>query len=174
MSNSNITKQAYASSLRELMKVVPFEKITVAQICEKCGLTRKSFYYHFKDKYDLVTWIFDQELIKIVKEMRTSEEFVGLLCNYLYTNKEFYTILLRVEGQNSFSEHLEEVLLPLVQSWLEKSFEEEEVHPLYVDFIADGFVNSVKRWLLERDSITPEEFVYLLKNLVYKIADNYS
>ena len=28
-------------------------------------MNRKSFYYHFKDKYDLVNWIFDTEITKI-------------------------------------------------------------------------------------------------------------
>ena len=31
----------------------PFDKISVIDICEGCGMNRKSFYYHFKDKYDL-------------------------------------------------------------------------------------------------------------------------
>lgn len=31
----------------------------------KCGMNRKSFYYHFCDKYDLVNWIFDTEFSEI-------------------------------------------------------------------------------------------------------------
>ena len=63
MADSVITKKAIAESLKKLMKEKPFEKISVAEICEECGLTRKSFYYHFKDKYDLVSWIFDHEFL---------------------------------------------------------------------------------------------------------------
>ena len=58
MADSNITKRALAQALQELMEEVPFDKINVTQICEKCGINRKSFYYHFKDKYDLANWIF--------------------------------------------------------------------------------------------------------------------
>lgn len=54
MADSNITKRALATSLKELMVEQPFDKINVAQICERCNMNRKSFYYHFKDKYDLV------------------------------------------------------------------------------------------------------------------------
>lgn len=49
MADSNITKQALAVSLRELMAETSFDKINVAQICERCGMNRKSFYYHFRD-----------------------------------------------------------------------------------------------------------------------------
>ena len=59
MADSNITKRALANSLKSLMTEQPFEKINVAQICERCDMNRKSFYYHFKDKYDLVNWIFE-------------------------------------------------------------------------------------------------------------------
>ena len=61
MPDSLITKRALASSLKELMKTQPLTKISVGDICEKCGMNRKSFYYHFCDKYDLVNWIFDTE-----------------------------------------------------------------------------------------------------------------
>ena len=62
MADSNITKRALASALKELMESTPFSKITVSDICAKCNMNRKSFYYHFKDKFDLVNWIFDVRL----------------------------------------------------------------------------------------------------------------
>ena len=63
MADSNITKRALASALKELMESTPFSKITVSDICAKCNMNRKSFYYHFKDKFDLVNWIFDVEYL---------------------------------------------------------------------------------------------------------------
>ena len=54
MADSNITKKALADSMKNLMENEDFSKISVADICNKCGMNRKSFYYHFKDKYDLV------------------------------------------------------------------------------------------------------------------------
>ena len=65
MADSNITKRALASALKGLMEELPFDKINVAHICERCDMNRKSFYYHFRDKYDLVNWIFDTEFLTI-------------------------------------------------------------------------------------------------------------
>ncbi len=50
MTDSNITKKALAAALKDLMKTTSFEKISIQDICEKCHMNRKSFYYHFKDK----------------------------------------------------------------------------------------------------------------------------
>ena len=58
MSEANVTKNALAASMKKLMRMRPFEKISVSDICNDCGINRKSFYYHFRDKYDLVNWIF--------------------------------------------------------------------------------------------------------------------
>ena len=49
LADSNITKRALASAMKELMASVPFSKISVGDICEKCEMNRKSFYYHFRD-----------------------------------------------------------------------------------------------------------------------------
>lgn len=65
MPDSLITKKALASSLKELMETQPLTKISVGDICEKCGMNRKSFYYHFCDKYELVNWIFYTEFNEI-------------------------------------------------------------------------------------------------------------
>lgn len=50
------TKQAMADSLKRYMEVKSLSKITISAICEDCGINRKTFYYHFKDIYDLIEW----------------------------------------------------------------------------------------------------------------------
>ena len=53
MADSNITKRFLALTLKKLMETQSFEKISVSEICEVCGVSRKTFYYHFQDKYSL-------------------------------------------------------------------------------------------------------------------------
>ena len=50
MADSNITKRVLALTLKKLMQTESFEKINVREICEACGVSRKTFYYHFQDK----------------------------------------------------------------------------------------------------------------------------
>ena len=120
MADSNITKRALATSLKELMVEQPFEKINVAQICERCNMNRKSFYYHFKDKYDLVNWIFDTEFIEILKYENLSAcyterwAFIEKINRYFYQNHSFYRKALQIKGQNSFSDHFQEYIRPFI------------------------------------------------------------
>ena len=55
---SQVTKRALAASLTKLLSQKPLDKVTVKDIIEDCGVNRQTFYYHFKDIYDLVDWIF--------------------------------------------------------------------------------------------------------------------
>ena len=68
MPDSNITKRALAAALKELMETKPFSKISVSDICQACDMSRKSFYYHFQDKFDLVNWIYYTECVAVLKE----------------------------------------------------------------------------------------------------------
>ena len=58
---AEITKRWIADQMREIMKHKPIDKIRVTEICRAADIERPTFYYHFKDKYDLVAWMFCTE-----------------------------------------------------------------------------------------------------------------
>ena len=66
MAYSGVTKTVMAEAMKDLMREIPFAKISVGDICARCGMNRKTFYYHFKDKYDLVNWIFQTEFLEMM------------------------------------------------------------------------------------------------------------
>lgn len=171
MADSNITKQALAASLRELMRTTPFDKINVAQICEQCGMSRKSFYYHFKDKYDLVNWIFDTELIPIAvssgfdNSYREQMAFIEKACSYFYENRDFYQSALQITGQNSFSEHFSECIEPILKNRLTFLLGSDQVDDFTLDFFTDAILCAVKRWLLAKDCMGPEQFVSKIERM---------
>ena len=67
----NTTKIALEASLKELLKKKPFDKITIADLTEDCGISRMAFYYHFKDIYDLVEWVCVEDATRILGENKT-------------------------------------------------------------------------------------------------------
>lgn len=177
MADSNITKQALSNALKELMEEQPFEKISVSDICEKCHMNRKSFYYHFKDKYDLANWIFDTEFIQLTKEHSVDvmnpaysfeERWRGMVtvCEYFYENRNFYRRILKVEGQNSFASHFRDFMYPILQNRVVYLVGQKDVPQMVIDFIVDGLECTIERWLLDKNCVTAEEFVGNLKLLL--------
>ena len=172
LADSNITKKALATALKELMSEKTFSKISVSDICDKCNMNRKSFYYHFKDKYDLVNWIFDTEFICAVNEKISYDgwELLEILCNYFYEHRDFYRKALKIEGQNSFSEHFSEYLRSFIKKQLEIILKGSEVTKFHIDFFADGFIGAITRWIIDKNCVPPEAFLSLLKSCLISTA----
>ena len=168
MAESTLTKRALASALKELMAEVPFEKITVAQICEKCDMNRKSFYYHFRDKYDLVDWIFDMDFLSVLSQDVNDDHmaFLNAFCKLFYENRAFYRKALEIKGQNSFSDHFKECLIPIVQQRHSFLYGESKPNSFALSVLADVCVCVLERWLLEKDCMTPEQLMPLLESLL--------
>ena len=166
MPDSSITKKALAAAIKELMAERPLNKISVGDICEQCSMNRKSFYYHFKDKYDLVNWVFYTEFVEQLMQegMESPWGFLQSICTYFYDNRAFYVNALEQTGQNSFSEYFAEVMRPILQiHYTDLLDEDDDAHDFYATFYTDAFLTAIKRWLRE-DSMPPERFVRLVHN----------
>ena len=157
MADSNITKSALASALKELMETTPFAKITVSDICAKCNMNRKSFYYHFKDKFDLVNWIYDVE-------------YLIHLCDYFYENKDFYRKVMKVEDQNSFINHFRDIVSPLMEEDIREILGEKTDAEFYVNFFCDAVICAFGRWISQKEPMPPKEFVNMMKSCIKVVA----
>lgn len=54
------TKDIIAESTKELMKSRTLDKILVEDIANNCGISRRAFYNHFKDKHEVISYIYKQ------------------------------------------------------------------------------------------------------------------
>ena len=172
MPDANITKSALAASMKKLMKEKPFDKISVIDICRGCGMNRKSFYYHFKDKYDLVNWIFYTDFISM---MTTSSYTVGWellrgVAEMFYQNQDFYRAAFRIEGQNSFREYLNESMIPIASFYLSDISEDEADAELFMSMFCEAYISIVEHWLQNGCKMAPDEFAGRLHELIRGIA----
>ena len=109
MSSISITKEALANALVSLLSEQPLNKISIKDITDFCNISRNTFYYHFKDKYELINWIFYtdmQEQVDYFKNpAKLNESFVNV-CKVLYANRKFYLACFQYTGQNSLYEYI--------------------------------------------------------------------
>ena len=80
MASNAITKEALANALKNLLKQKSLSKISVKDITDYCNISRNTFYYHFKDKYELINWIFRTDMLTNVNTFddpsKLTESFV--------------------------------------------------------------------------------------------------
>lgn len=162
MSNSIITKKALAQALKECMKTKPLDKVSIGEICEKCGLNRKSFYYHFQDKYELVNWIYEMEINrKIQSEIKTkrSGELSLMICQSIYDDRTFYLNALQVSGPHSFHDYFCRQIEPLVEKTLSISEDDGLDLSELSDLIGDFCLSAVRKWIARPNPSSPEKFL---------------
>ncbi len=57
------TSAKFKEALHQMMEQMPLDEINVTTLCEKCGVHRQTFYYHYRNIYDLIGEIFLDEKI---------------------------------------------------------------------------------------------------------------
>ena len=151
---SQVTKRALEASLKHLLLQKPLNKITINDIAEDCGINRMTFYYHFKDIYDLVEWSCLEDAKRALDEKKTYDTWQqGLLQIFaaVQENKPFILNVYRCVHR----EQVEKYLQPLVDQLLLDVIEEEssgmmireEDKQFIIDFYKYGFVGMVLEWI---------------------------
>ena len=75
MSKADLTKRALSEAFSELLKEKPFEQITVTEIARKAGLNRQTFYYHFRDLYDLIAFSVKRRIHAILPDIESMQDW---------------------------------------------------------------------------------------------------
>lgn len=168
MADSLTTKLALAASLKKLMTESPFKKIGIADICGQCKMNRKSFYYHFRDKYDLINWIFDFEFAsKQTGNCSNSPwDLFFDVCDYFYRNRTFYCAVFKIEGQNSFKEHFASLCYPVFKECCKSVFKDSELAELQSRLLASMLITVIEQWLFAKDCLPPERFYEAVRTTV--------
>lgn len=107
MRTTRDTKGMFADELETMMERMPLSKVRIADLCARCGVERRVFYYHFKDKYDLVAWMFERDYLAASGEFAPYTQ--GLYAEAhrrLWARRAFYRRAFEEDSQNSIYRYL--------------------------------------------------------------------
>lgn len=151
---SQITKKAIEASLKNLLLKKPFDKITINDIAEDCGISRMTFYYHFKDIYDLVEWACEEDVKKILEDKDDyktwTQGFLNLFEEVL-KNKPFILNVYRSVGREQVENYLYKIVYDLLLNVIEEKAQGMTVRDEDKEFVADfykyAFVGLMLDWV---------------------------
>lgn len=95
-----------AKALKKMMASQSLENINVKALTEACGVTRQTFYYHFHDIYDLLTWIYLHETIEGFEKVKEWPEALKKIGRYCLSNKTFISQTYQSAGRDLLVEFL--------------------------------------------------------------------
>ena len=100
------TEHELARTLKEMMASQPLDSISVVEISKKCGVSRKTFYYHYHDTYDLLTQVFLDEKIPNLANANNFDELIKVVWDYYKLNEQFINATLASAGKDLFNEFI--------------------------------------------------------------------
>lgn len=170
---SQVTKRALEQSLKNLLLKKPLTKITVGDITDDCGINRMTFYYHFKDIYDLVEWSCLEDAKRALDEKKTYDTWQqGFLQIFkaVQENKPFILNVYRCVHR----EQVEKYLQPLVDQLLLNVINEEAAGITVRDedkqFIAQVYsyilIGLMLDWIKDDMREDPQQIVEKLSKLI--------
>lgn len=170
---ANFTQKALMASFAKLLNEKPFDKITVQDIVDDCGVNRNTFYYHFQDIYDLIDWIYKNETEKFLKGNDTYETWqqgVRALFEYALANKSFILNTYHSISKEYLIEHLYQVTYNLLINVVEEQAKGMHVDEKYKKFIADfykyAFVGMAIDWIDQGMNHDYESLIFNLSTLI--------
>ena len=170
---SQITKRALVQSLKNLLQQKPLSKITISDITEDCGISRMTFYYHFKDIYDLVEWACAEDAARALQNKKTydtwQQGFVQIF-HAVRENKVFVMNVYRCVNREQVEKYLVPLTDQLIMGVITERAAGMTVREADQQFIAQvysyAFVGIMLDWIRDDMRADPEELVNRLAMVI--------
>lgn len=155
-------------SLLELMQKVPYDDITVTQLCQASGVTRRVFYHLFSNKTGALHALIDQKVLAFESH---SEEIPDELLRFFHYWKE-QKQFLDVMRKNGLSGLLPERMIARVleedfdvRYWLRSNgWPNNDKEAIIFGFT--GLMGLVYSWYFTDYRQTPEEMAAVVKQML--------
>lgn len=102
-------KALLANGLLELCEEMPLELITIKQLLNKTEVSRQTFYNHFKDKNDLIQYIYLEKIIPRYNNANTEIDFYESLLDTFKRMKKYHVFMKQaclMEDQNCLRDYI--------------------------------------------------------------------
>ncbi|WP_414839130.1 TetR/AcrR family transcriptional regulator C-terminal domain-containing protein [Carnobacterium sp. TMP28] len=177
MNQQNTTKKIISCSFKNLSNKKEMDKISITDIMDQTDYRRQTFYDHFDDKYDLITWIFSYDVTDLIQHLmkwQNWEEVLFHLLNYLEENRVYYKKIISTIKLDSFKDYFIYYIKKSIQSLADDYL---QTHPISdgnsvliktkIDFCAYGLSEMLYHWVLEDCDPTATDYHELLITVIY-------
>ena len=160
------TKYALEKSLKKLLLQKPLNKITINDITEDCGINRMTFYYHFKDIYDLVEWACLEDARQALEGKKTYETWQQGFVQIFYAvrdNKPFIMNVYRCVSREQVEKYLnpltDDLLMGVINELATGMVVREEDKAFIAQVYSYAFVGLMLDWIKDDMKQEPQTLV---------------
>ena len=135
-------KEAIEETFLALLDEKPYNKITVKDIVDRCGVNRNTFYYHFHDIPSLLEEILTDRIDALIQQHcrpGSLVECMSVTTEYFLKNKKAVMHLYKYIPRDVFVENLDRLSLYLVEEYMANVTASMEIHQEDRDLIVRFF-----------------------------------
>lgn len=172
------TKLAIGYAFKELLLEKPLNKVNVSDITERCGISRQTFYYHFKDIIDLVEWIsiyYGEKILNDKTNSKTWQDAMSHILDLMKKDKVFVTNIYHHSSKETLRSTLYRIVYPVVYDVIDEICgyvavsEQDKV--FYSNFYMYSIVSVVLEWLKNDMKEEPINIVNSISKLISGSVD---
>lgn len=170
---SSFTKKEIISTFLNLLEQKPLSKITVKNIVEACGINRNTFYYYYKDIYDLADDIFRSEAEKVITQNPVHDHWQeGCIQSMTYLRAHSMLIhnVFNSISLETIKAYLFKVAHKLLITFSDKvtkgKYVPEEDKLFIADFYSHAFVGIFLDWIRGGMKQEPERFIDMMGRML--------
>lgn len=173
--NPELTRQKIITAFLDLYEEKPIEKISIGELAKKAGIYRGTFYYYYKDIYDLLEKV-ETDFVTLNLQIaahiidgiftQNIESKVPYLTSYYQKNKHQIQVFLIKRPNPLILRHMKEKGKQLALARLGLSADNLSANASYIaEYIASAQLGLITKWLENGQDISPVELVTLMQSL---------
>ena len=168
----NTTKRLLAASLKRLLSGKTLDCITIQDITDDAEVSRKTFYYHFQDIYDLLSWMMREELRRIISLPLTQENAwkqISSILAYMLQNRTLMLNVYHSVQREVLEKEISTLLRPIIEGLFDsvpgsKRLADDDRRFL-VDIYAFGICGLTLHWI----ATGMDENIELICQRIYRL-----
>jgi len=184
------TKETIIEKANELFQEKGYENVTIIDICEACGISKTTFYYHIKSKeeiilrfYDKVTHNISVHLLSMLSKDNYFEQllscFYSLISESQKYGTDFFSQMLISNlkynyGSYDFRDELTEVAVMIIKKAQDTGQIRNQNNP-YILYraAAFGFFGHEVTWCIKNGEHSWKEYVAEELTAIFDVAEEF-
>ena len=162
-------KQLLAQSMLKLCKTIPLTSITIKHLLTDTGMSRQTFYNHFKDKQDLIQYIYEEFIIPdFTIQTPTNLNFyqsLQITLQNIQTYHYFMKQACQIQGQNNLTSYIYQHCESFDMQWHQTLYGKQpmpETLQFAIKYHANASTNMTLSWILSDMPVSCEELANLI------------
>ncbi|MBQ3272770.1 MAG: TetR/AcrR family transcriptional regulator [Solobacterium sp.] len=169
------TRRMILDTFYQMVMESSFDEVSIQDLCRRCGISRRTFYNYYTDKYNLALTLWSLNYLESRPADSHKSRYEMFIDNLKldYRHRYYYRKLLNDDKNNIMSSRLQRWLENFYLTLMADRFDRnDKASALFTRYHAAGVNSLILSWLKEDSDISAEKLAEIISyNLPQELRD---